>query len=224
LETWTASLTCSPSWFMTYRCLYGTCPNVFTVTASGVPHPVSPPSDMSSSSSVFLDFNLNWLLASDFPFAFGVAAGFLIGLGVVPLLGIPHGFCVDPLLGVDEAFGASGGLEALWVLVEQCSGGFNEEASSLCALPDVGVGVGSAPGSHRSCALEHLQPTIETVKSMFMTTTGMSETQIQNRCLQYEKGTQLRMKVLKLDSVRYNYEQIKLHGHIQKSGPKKRNA
>jgi hypothetical protein len=61
---------------------------------------------LSSSSSVFLDFDLDRLLA------FGVAAGFCAGLGIVPLLGVPRGFGVDPLLGVDEVFGASGGLEA----------------------------------------------------------------------------------------------------------------
>ena len=73
---------------------------------------------MSSSSSSFLDFDIDRLLKLDFPFDFGIGAvflvgfdvifgvGFGVGFGVIALFDVACGFGVDPLLGVDEAIGA----------------------------------------------------------------------------------------------------------------------
>jgi hypothetical protein len=69
---------------------------------------------------------LDRLFALGFPFDFGVGVGFRVGFGVVA-----RDFGLDPLLAVDEAFAASGGLEALRVLLDLRRGGFNEEGFTL---------------------------------------------------------------------------------------------
>jgi hypothetical protein len=94
---------------------------------------------MASSSSVFLDFDLDQLLAFAFPFTFGVADAVLVGVEVVPLFGVTGGFGVDPLVGVDEALAASGGLEVLRILVDRRRGGFDEDCSNVFASPNAGV-------------------------------------------------------------------------------------
>jgi hypothetical protein len=81
---------------------------------------------------------LDRLFALGFPFDFGVGVGFRVGFGVVA-----RDFGLDPLLAVDEAFAASGGLEALRVLLDLRRGGFDEEASAAFASPAGVVGVPS---------------------------------------------------------------------------------
>lgn len=148
LPTQTPLLTCFPSRFMRYTYRDGTCPNSATAVPPGLPHPLLPPSDRSSSSlSAFLNFDFDQLLVLDFTFV-SIVGVLPVSLGVVPLFGAAWGFGVALLHGVDEAVGASGGLDVLRALVDRHRVVF--EASPSCASPGAGVVASVVTDAHFS--------------------------------------------------------------------------